>query len=102
MQVKINTSLLLQFYCILGPHPKLLFNRLALQYSSPQTEGMLAITIISGPLSIEQKTNYVFNVFFHYSPHFFPVLATCLVDLPEVTGTHRKFRSIVSSLIGMD
>ena len=25
----------------------------------------------------------------------------CLVDLPEVTGTHRKFRSIVSSLIGM-
>ena len=60
------------------------------------------INIISGPLSIEPKINYVFNVFFHYSPHFFPVLATCLVDLPEVTGTHRKFRSIVSSLIGMD
>jgi len=25
----------------------------------------------------------------------------CLVDLPEVTGTHRKFRSIVSSLIAL-
>ena len=33
---------------------------------------------------------------------FCPPCLLCLVDLPEVTGTHRKFRSIVSSLIGMD
>ena len=44
------------------------------------------------------STKYVLIII---SP-FCPPCLLCLVDLPEVTGTHRKFRSIVSSLIGMD
>ena len=32
----------------------------------------------------------------------FPNIFLHLVDLPEIKGTHRKFRSIVSSIIGMN
>ena len=52
--------------------------------------------------SIEWKKMIMFNVFFHLFTPFLSLCLLCLVDLPEVTGTHRKFRSIVSSLIGMD
>ena len=36
-----------------------------------------------------------------FSPFCFLEIFQYIVDLPEIKGTHRKFRSIVSSIIGM-
>lgn len=50
---------------------------------------------------IAATTLYVMNLQCFLPFLFSSPCLLCLVDLPEVTGTHRKFRSIVSSLIGM-
>ena len=64
---------------------------------------LFMLTISLPPLSLSLFPSFLYHILpiprFNYQP---TIINRNTVDLPEFKGSHRKFRTIVSSLIGME